>query len=183
MNLIPLIAWGGNLLEYQGKSDFNQVNPNYHLDHKVLVDIISEEVTASELPIFRNQTYSTPGEFIAAIEEKIGVEKIAKFQKVLLERSNIGKQRFDEYFSGISKFRETIPNFVEVMNIIKLVEKQVKNEGLNNQSATVFSVRLKKLDRSSELSNKVTQGIIQYLEIEGRNVPPDQTRLKYFRYY
>jgi len=177
LNLAPLIAWGGNLLEYQGKSDFNQINPDYNLDHKVIMDIISEKMTDRSLQIFCNQTYSTPEEFIAAIEEKIGAEKVAQFQKVLLEPSNIGKQRFDEYFGGISKFKKIISNFVEVMDIIKLVEKQVKNEGLNNKSATVFSIRLKKLDLSNELSNKVAQGIIQYLEIEGKNVPQDQTLL------
>jgi len=177
LNLAPLIAWGGNLLKYQGKSDFNHVNPNYNLDHKVIMDIISEEITASELQMFRNQTYSTAEEFIAAIEEKMGAEKVAKFQKVLLEHSNIGKQRFDDYFGDISKFKEIIPNFVEVMNIIKLVEKQVKNEGLNNKSATVFSIRLKKIDLSNELPNKMAQGIIQYLEVFGQNVPPDQTLL------
>jgi hypothetical protein len=88
------------------------------------MDIISKEMTDRSLQIFRNQTYSTPEEFIAAAPEKMGAEKVAKFQKILLEHSNIiGKQRFDEYFGGISQFKEIIPNFVSYQNSVVKTKK------------------------------------------------------------
>lgn len=177
LNIAPLIAWGCNLLEYHEKYDFNQINSNYTLDGQTLMDIISEPKTADELQALSGEIYSTPEEFIVAVEEKVGAEKAAQFQKILLEHADIGALRFDEYFGGISQFKKIIPNLVEVMKVINIAEKQVKNEGLGNESAAVFLVELEKADLSSELSNKLVQGIIQYLEIEGENIPSGQTRV------
>jgi len=177
LNLAPLIGWGCNLLKYQEKSDFNQINPNDSLDCQTLMDMISSISTANELQVFLNQTYSTPKEFIAAIEEKMGAEKAVKFQKRLLEHANIGALRFDEYFGDIQKFKKIILNLVEVINVIQVVSIQVKNEGLNNESAAIFLKSVGKTDLSSELSKELVIRINHYLETEGGNIPQGQTLL------
>ncbi len=111
-----------------------------------------------------------------AVEEKIGAEKAAEFQKALLEHADTGRQRFDEYFGGISEFKEIMPDLAELTDVIRVAETEIKNKGLNNQSAAVFKEQSEKMNLSSELSKELVQGIIQHLETEGGNIPEGQTR-------
>ena len=94
-----------------------------------------------------------------------------EIQEILLSHANIGQQRFDEYFSGLDEFKCLLPEYIEIINVIQSVEKQVKNEGLSNQSADEFKEKAEVLKLSHSKSNELLQSIILYLENEGKSIP------------
>ncbi len=177
LNLSSLIRWSKNILNYEAKGNFNLIDPSCLLDQNTLMSLIPEEFMTEELLSIADKTYDNSEDFLAAIEDKIDPERRVDIQEILLNSVDIGQQRFNEYFSGIHEFSNKIEEYVEFINVIHLVEKQVKNKGLSNQSVNEFKENLNTLKVKGVMSNQLTQSIIEYLKNEGKEIPEGQNWL------
>ncbi len=177
LNLSSLIRWSKNILNYEAKGNFNLIDPSCLLDQNTLMSLIPEEFMTEELLSIADKTYDNSEDFLAAVEDKINPERRVDIQEILLNSVDIGQQRFNEYFSGIHEFSNKIEEYVEFINVIHLVEKQVKNKGLSNQSVNEFKENLNTLKVKGVMSNQLTQSIIEYLKNEGKEIPEGQNWL------
>jgi hypothetical protein len=177
LNLSSLIRWANNILNYEAKENFKLIDPSCLLDQNTLMSLIPEEFMTEELLSIVDKTYDNSEDFLAAIEDKIDPERRVDIQEILLNSVDIGQQRFNKYFSGIHEFKNEIAEYIEFINVIHLVEKQVKNKGLSNQSVHEFKDNLNALKVKGVMSNQLTQSIIEYLENEGEAIPEGQNWL------
>ncbi len=177
LNLSSLIRWSKNILNYEAKGNFNLIDPSCLLDQNTLMSLIPEEFMTEELLSIADKTYDNSEDFLAAIEDKIDPERRVDIQEILLNSVDIGQQRFNEYFSGIHEFENEIAEYIELINVVHLVEKQVKNKGLSKQSVHEFKENLNTLKVKGFMPNQLIQSIIEYLKNEGKEIPEGQNWL------
>ena len=177
LNLSSLIRWSKNILNYEAKGNFNLIDPSCLLDQNTLMSLIPEEFMTEELLSIADKTYDNSEDFLAAIEDKINPERRVDIQEILLNSVDIGQQRFNEYFSGIHEFENEIAEYIELINVVHLVEKQVKNKGLSKQSVHEFKENLNTLKVKGFMPNQLVQSIIGYLKNEGKEIPEGQNWL------
>lgn len=97
------------------------------------------------------------------------------FSKVLKEsESNQAEKILKEKFSWLGKYLEIIPLWETMIQITRLLEKQLKLLGLNQDSLTLFLENLSAIKFPVSLDSLKEQ-IINYLKIEMEKIKDDRT--------
>lgn len=172
------INWAINILEYEKKNDFSQISTKFVLDEEGLVELLDKlEVKTLKKLLKMDKTISlNQSEFLEKITAKFG-EKMVKSQGMIIaQAADRGRKRFQEKLGWLKEYQTDLVIYKQMLDLIKVVFKQLKEKGLNRESINEFIKTVKPLPltkRSNNLKNK----IIEYLESETRRIPSGETFL------
>jgi hypothetical protein len=91
--------------------------------------------------------------------------------------SDRGKKRFMEKLGWLSAYEEKINTWAEIVYLIHLVEKQVKCEGLSQESKQIFEENSKEIGVNYKRVQNFKKQVIDFLSEEGAKIPDGQTFL------
>ena len=177
-NIDTYVKWAQAILRYQESGDFSEFGTRFIMDARTF-DLAWRILDGS----FRKtlcgipwNTDSTREAFIHHVIIPLG-DRLSELQRELIcHAADEGKRRFEEKLGWVIDYREEIRLYSQFIDIVNSVEKQVKYQGLNQASGTLFKERMQDLillPRAQHLKEQV----MDYLREEGDKIPDGQTLL------
>ena len=173
------IEYGMNLLNYEKEGDFSKISPCFQLKQEDLnqlnLELFPEE--NSTLSSFSSQKYSNRQSFQEALLEHVSPCLFEKIKKPILKIADQGRKRYLEKFSWIFSYEQYLISSSQVIRLVKIVEKQLKTEGIHQKSKKQFEKNTENLLLTNQLAKKIKKEIIFYLDEEGSKIPPTECLL------
>jgi hypothetical protein len=147
LNIDSYVTWAMSVLDYKNRGDFSQICNFSNLDSK------------------QNHILQSIGEKQTYINSDTTIPQL----------NDMGKKRFMEKLEWLNNYEEEIKVWFEIVELILLAEKQVKCEGLSQQSEDLFKEKSKKTGVNNKRVQNFKKQIIEHLFEEGRKIPDGQT--------
>ena len=128
----------------------------------------------------KNKVYTNQFCFCQEIIQQIGQDSFDLYQKVILDESSIGRQRFQEKLGWLMDYENNIADYVQIIDLIKISSEQIKNEGLHEYSVRYFKESIQS-DSLTSVANTLKEQIIEYMEKE-LNLPENDKNSSVGRY-
>jgi len=177
-NIDTYVKWAQAILKYQACGDFSEFGSRFLMDARTfdfawrILDVSSRK-TLCRIPWNADPTKEA---FIHHVIIPLG-DQLSELQRELICKvADEGKRRFEEKMGWVVDYREEIRLYSQFIDIANAVEKQVKHQGLNQASGTLFKECLQDrilLPRAQHLKEQV----MDYLREEGDKIPEGQTLL------
>jgi len=149
LNIDIYVKWAMSVLDYKNRGDFSQIYNFSTLNSK--------------------QKYNKQNHKI-----QISKDKYITSNSMITRLNDMGRKRFMEKLGWLNNFEEEIKVWFEIVQLILLAEKQVKSEGLSQQSKQLFEEKSKKIGVNNERVLNFKKQIIEHLFEEGKKIPKDQ---------
>jgi hypothetical protein len=151
LNIDIYVKWAMSVLDYKNRGDFSQI---YNFS------ILSSK-----------QKYNKQNHKDQSTREK---DRYITSHSTIKQLNDMGRKRFMEKLEWLNNFEEEIKVWFEIVQLILLAEKQVKSEGLSQQSKQLFEEKSKKMGDTNERVQNLKKQIIEHLFEEGKKIPKDQ---------
>jgi len=151
LNIDIYVKWAMNVLDYKNRDDFSQIYNSSILNSK--------------------HKYNEQNHKIQSIREK---DRYIISNSTITKLNDMGRKRFMEKLGWLNNFEEEIKVWFEIVQLILLAEKQVKREGLSQQSKQLFEEKSKKIGVNNKRVQNFKKQIIEHLFVEGEKIPKDQ---------
>jgi len=177
-NVVPQIQWAQKIIAYQQQGDYSQIDPTYTLDQQTIEAVQDEfgHETALLLTAIPSKTYTNRDAFTRGLVVNIGDTQIERIQAVVYPAADRGRRRFNEKLAWVTEYQEELTMYAQMVDLIDLVQTQVKQDGLNQASHQRFEENtgaISLLPRSQSLAEQISD----YLRFEGQQIPDQQTLL------
>lgn len=173
LNIDKYVNWALGILHYQKQGDFSQIskadkNNTEKLKNKInnALGQLSVLEVKSNIDMSKNQ-----------IIQRIKQEVYEQLKMRTAQLSDRGKKRFIEKLGWLSDYEEKINTWAEIVYLIHLVEKQVKCEGLSQESKKIFEENSKEIGLNNKRVQNFKKQIIDFLSEEGAKIPDEQSFL------
>lgn len=177
-NVDILINWGLDILKYESQNDFSLVSTELKIEKEMLLEL-KGNLPAKVLNKLRNlapKSYKNQGEFLRDISEKFGEEINPSQLEKLVQTAQVGRRRFLEKLGWLKNYKEDLETYKQMVDLVKLVSEQVKNDGLNQDSQQLFDSRTQTQIFNPRVK-KFRERIREYLQTEVRKIPQGETLL------
>ncbi len=200
---VQIIADHGSDLE-KGIKLYNQKYPaiiyTYDVTHGMALILQHELATSKKYQAFvercnlcRNQSQQTDLSFLSPPSQRsqcrfFNVEKLINWGQNMLSSSidvisrltpnmepKLLKQKLDDKFGWLTEYQEDIKIWSEMVEMTRILETYLKNNGINQQSLSNFEFLLSCLNFNVNPDFK--QKILDYLITESSQIPPEVTFL------
>ncbi len=177
-NVAPQIQWAQKMIAYQQQGDYSQIDPTYTLDQQTIEAVQDEfgHATALLFTAMPSKTYANRDAFTRSLVAYIGVTQIERIQAVVYPAADRGRRRFNEKLGWVTEYQEELALYAQMVDLIDLVQTQVKQDGLNQASHQRFeehTAAISLLPRAQSLAEQISG----YLRFEGQQIPDQQTLL------
>ena len=176
LNIDKYVKWALRILCYQKQGDFSQISKavgkNNAEDLKNKINNASFQLSVLEV---KSNIDASKNQVIQRIEQYVYV--YVQFKMRTPQLSDRGKKRFMEKLGWVSDYEEKINTWTEIVQLIHLVEKQVKCEGLSQESKQIFEKNSKEIGVNNKRVQNFKKQIIDFLSEEGAKIPDGQTFL------
>ena len=115
-------------------------------------------------------TYPDRASFRQALLETLGAEALARHGQHIMDQADQGRRRFDEKFTWLRRFQTDIERYAEFVDLIEMIETQLKHQGLHHQSAAEFEQSLQGRCWSAP-AQQLKGEILAYVTKEGQQIP------------
>jgi hypothetical protein len=120
--------------------------------------------------------YANQDEFLSAIGQLIDTND-SSLQTHILNYANIGCNKFIKFFGWIGEYREKIQQYSQMIQPVQVVQVQVKDEGLHQDSVKDFQDSLLKLNIADPPALQLSSQINDFLERETKTIHKGETLL------
>lgn len=174
LNIHEQINWAMDTLDYEEYGDFSQISPPFQfvkeeLDPQIILELSTREYSA--LSSFPSQSYSNRSLFEKALREYMGNDVFEKIKAPVMETADRGRKRYFEKYSWLSSYKKDLISYSQVIQVTKIVGKQVKKEGIHQRSKKRFEEKTKNLLLTSSLAKEIKKEVLLYLDEEGKKIP------------
>jgi hypothetical protein len=178
LNVDSYVDWGQQVLLYQAQGDFSQISWGFTLDEPAITSLADclDEQTLAQLSGMKGQEYPDEKIFISTLIQHLGPELFAQKGKTICQAADVGRRKFQEKLGWLNEYQAEIMLYAQLVEIVHTVEKQVKQDGLNQASKATFEKKMKEtalLPRAQQFREQV----LTYLDREGTKIPEGQTLL------
>jgi hypothetical protein len=169
MNLEKLINWAQNMLDYQAFGDFSLINPSYCLDQLVLsqLKIAGYTLIVDDLTELLDNVYPDKLRLSQALNQKLGQNLTQPIQNIIFEHADLGHRIFLEKFGWLERFENVIPEYSQLMQVIRLAKSTVNKEGLNCHSHQQFKQLVATSPITSKIALELATELADFIKNEG----------------
>lgn len=171
LNIDKYVNWAVGILGYQKQGDFSQISRADKNNAEDLKNKINNASFQSSVLEVKSNIDLSKNQVIQRIDQD------KQFKMRTLQYSDRGKKRFMQKLGWLSDYEEKINTWTEIVHLIHLVEKQVKCEGLNQESKQIFEENSKKFGVNNKRVQNFKNQVIDFLSEEGAKIPDEQTFL------
>jgi hypothetical protein len=178
LNIDAHVDWAQRVLSYQEQGDFSQISPAFLWDDETkstLADDLDVQ-TLAQLSNLEQAVYFEAQTLTSTLTQHIAPEVLEQHRAVIYQAASMGRRRFQDKFGWLTDYQEDIATYAQLVDIVHTVEKQVKHEGLNQNSHATFVERIKPMPLTPR-GQHFTQQVIEYLTYEGNKIPDGKTLL------
>jgi len=171
LNVEELIDWGTFILNYEAKGDFSDIRSQWKLEsdsYESLKDQVNNKAY-NELKSLVNQTYQSQQNFEIALN---AMPLDNKERQVICERSNLGQKYFNQKLGWILEYKDDIPVYSKMVDLVHLAEKQLSHHGISQDSLAIENANTDTEILTPRLKN-FKNGIDDYLVEESSKIPPN----------
>ena len=177
-NVTPQIQWAQKIIAYQQQGDYSQIDPTFTLDQQTIEAVQDEFGHSTALPLtaMPNKTYANRDAFTQSLISQIDGEQVERMKPIVYQAAGRGQRRFNEKLGWVVEYKEELALYAQMVDLINLAQKQVKQDGLNIASHQKFEnniAAISLLPRSQALAEQISG----YLRFEGQKIPVNQTLL------
>jgi hypothetical protein len=178
LNVDTYVHWAQQVLSYQQQADFSQISPAFIWDKeaRASVETSLEPQSLAQLEPLLGKLYPDQTTFTQAIINQLGPEIFAQNGQAICQAAAVGPRRFQKKLGWLADYASDIHTYAQMVELVQIVEKQLKNKGLNRASRATFEEKSKALSLSPRVQ-QFKQQIVAYLAQEGGKIPKDQTLL------
>jgi hypothetical protein len=162
------------VLNYQVQGDFMAINTLWQLDSESYQQLTRSIPTPSyqELSRIVNQTYTSKVEFQLALSylpTSLNDETTIR----ICEAANLGQKSFQQQLGWIEEFRDDLPVYAQMLDLVHLAEKQLSHQGLSSNSSAQFLADISELPLTPRLKG-FKDAINDYLIAESGKIPANE---------
>ena len=171
-NITLLITWAQNILKYKDLGDFKEISPEFCLDQVALSSLEIDGYTEAvqKLEVIKNCHYANQDEFLSAIGQLIDTQNDSSLQTYILNYASIGCNKFTKFFGWIGEYREKIQQYSQMIQPVQVVQVQIKNDGLHQDSVKNYQDSLLKLNIVDPPALQLSSQINDFLERETKTI-------------
>jgi hypothetical protein len=173
LNIDKYVDWAWGIYVYQKHSGFLQAGNGDEKDSKDLKQKSNDASLQVSNPEIPSPIDASKNQLMQSIEQDIYEES----HLMIPQLSDGGKKKFMEKLGWLSNYEEQIKTWTEIIHLIHLAEKQIKCEGLSQQSKQTFEEKSKEIGVNNERIQNFKNQIVKYLSEEGTKIPTSQTLL------
>lgn len=181
-NIAPRIEWAEKIIAYQQQGSYEQIDPAFTLDQQT-VQAVEEEVGSvaafslyAAINICKTKTYASQEAFTKAVVTLVGDEQVEKSKAAIYPAAAQGRRQFERKLGWVVEYKEDLEIYTQMNKLVMMVEKQVKQNGLNRYSWQTFEDSIANthlIARPQILADKISR----YLREEGECISKEQTLL------
>ncbi len=170
LNVEELVDWGLKVLSYQEKGDFTAISTDWQLDSKSYQQLNGSVNSQcyQELNRLVNQTYTSLAEFQLALSH-LATPLDDRATQRICEAANLGQKSFQQQLDWIEEFRDELPVYAQMVDLVHVAEKQLSHQGISSNSSAQFLATISKFSLTPRLE-KFKDRINDYLIFEGNQV-------------
>lgn len=177
-NIDIWVKWGLDLLSYQSKNDFKEISNCFSVDREALLELEGkfEPKTILKLKNIEGKVFKDRTSFMEEIANILELKRYRDLGAIISEACDRGRRKFQEKLGWVKKYEEELIVYSQILELVKILFQQVKNQGLNKKSTLLFESNIKNLSlkkRCEEFKNK----IIEYLQEQTYPIKPGETLL------
>lgn len=178
LNVDSYVDWAQQVWRYQAQDDFSQISLIFTLDEKAITSLgdYLDEQTLAQLSGMKGKEYPDEKTFISTLIQHLGPELFARKGKAICQAADVGRRKFQEKLGWLNEYQEEILLYAQLVQIVHTVEKQVKQDGLNQTSKATFAEKTKEVSLLPR-AQQVQEQVLAYLDREGAKIPEGQTLL------
>ena len=169
------IEWVLNLLAYQDRGDFSDLQPVYSLNwecHDFIRDRFGSDAMRAVSCINSEDRFTSLDEFRRRIAELIDAE--IPLESEFFELADERRRRFKEFFGGLLNDRREFLPYAQLVALIKNTQVLLKKDGLHSDSSKELEKKFHTLEvidgRAKEFRDKILSAVAE----EEKKIPADQ---------
>ena len=121
-------------------------------------------------------TFVDPDAFTENLVSLIGSKQAKRMESVIYPAADEGRRRFEQKLGWVAEYEKELIIYAQMNELVTIVEKQVKHNGLNQTSCEIFKNSIADISLSSR-SQRLAMEISNYLREEGEQVHMGHTFL------
>lgn len=173
LNIDKYVNWALGILHYQKQGDFSQISKADKNNTENLKNKINNASCQLSVLEVKSNIDASKNQVIQRIKQEV----YEQLKMRMAQLSDRGKKRFMEKLGWLSDYEEKINTWTEIVHLIHLVEKQVKCEGLSQESKQIFEENSKEIGVNNKRVQNFKKQVIDFLSEEGAKIPDEQTFL------
>lgn len=164
-----LTLWGVDLLAYQDRGDFSQIDPQHVWDSAAEHALRDQPEVTTRMQSLLDQPFADRAAFAAAAIAALGPEH-AEHVPSLVRAADQGRREFDVRFGWVAAFRAELQEIYEpLVRLGYAAETQIKAEGLHVASARRWLASVPGDWLRHPRAQQFTVELLRYLHTEGRD--------------
>ena len=178
LNLETHVRWAQQVLAYQSVGDFSQISRGFMIDESTLL-ALSESLKPeilTKLESMKGQVFDNLTSFVDSVTQHIGSALFAQFGSTICQAAEIGRKKFTQKLGWLQDYQSEIEFYSQLIELVNLVQKQLKQQGLNHKSKTNFYQNTKNMLLTAR-AQRFKARIESYLTYEQNQIPDGQTLL------
>jgi len=177
-NVAPQIRWAQKIIAWQRQGDYTQIDPSFTLDQQTIT-VVEDKLDHSIAQLLRampSKTYADGDAFTNSLVEQIGSEAVERITPVIYQVADQGRRTFLEKLGWVAAYKEELIMYAQMVDLITLVQEQVKQEGLDQASYQKFEKNIADISLLPRTEG-LAKAISAYLRTEGEQIIDQQTLL------
>jgi len=169
LNVEKLIKWGTTILAYQDIGNYSKISTQFRLESDSF-ELLKQHIpnkAVKELEGLVNQTYQSQQDFEVALNA-LDTQLDDSSTQIIIDGANLGQKLLSLQLGWIEQYKDDIPIYREMVNLVHIAEKQLSHHGICKNSSTTFLAESKILTARLK---KFKDGIKDYLDIESSKIP------------
>ena len=178
-SVAPQIRWAAQVLAYQQVGDYSQIDPTFTLDEQTL-SCLQEPCPPHIVAALKTMTqthFNTQDAFVQALIAHIGLDDFRHIPARICPAADMGRRKFDAKLAWVADYADALPRFAQMVDIIDLVQTQLKHHGLQRRSLRQFKLALLDFDLLPTVRPFVV-GICHYLSAQTQPFTQQDTALR-----
>lgn len=163
------IRWAQRILAYQQVGDYTQIDATFSLDKRTLTTVQESfgPQVVEALNTIQQTHFNSRDDFVQALITHIGPERFRHIEAVICPAADMGRRKFDAKLAWVADYRDSLPRYAQMVDIVELLQTQLKHHGLNRLSRRQFRLGLAHFELLPALRPFVVH-IYRYLADETR---------------
>ncbi len=177
-NVSSRIEWGQKMIAYQQRGAFLELDYRFTLDQQTAKAVQDKYGHAVAFPLTtaKQETFAEQDTFTEKVISLVGDEQMEHIASVIYPAADEGRRRFEQKLGWVTEYENELADYAEMNKLITIVEKQVKQDGLNQASYRAFENNIAGISLSSR-TEALAKKISCYLREEGKEIPDSHTFL------
>ena len=178
MHVDAHIEWAQRLLGYYERGDFSAIQAQFSLTWPEWEKLEHQFGSAATRPLrsLVARRYPSAAAFRQALETASDL-RAENIDAAFWHHADAGRRRFLEGFGWVLDYGHDLADYAQLMEQAKKIQSHLKSEGLRKGVREQLQARLDPLPTSGSRVAKVTERILEHVEMESAKIPDNMAWL------